>query len=649
MADTIDASAGDEVKPYTIHVRTKHLDFTKQKLELTRFPHEGSEPKSTDWWEPKPQLEPLLDFWLEKYDWREEEALLNSSLPQFRTSITLPSQDTPLRLHFLHARSAHAHAVPLLLIPPFPLTCLSLGHLLKPLTDPEDAARDQPFHLVIPSLPGLGFSDPLPNNTSPVTTTADMLNTLMGRLSYPYYLATNSGPGHVSPAKIDWRLARRLATHYSSSCLGTHLISPVLAAPTLRNAPLEWAKWNIASLFRAAILGYSADDFSALPPRPRLWPWQTAGNVVDIEQGLNHLSLREPNTLAYALCDSPAGMLAFVLKAIQPNINHLTQEQIVTLTNLAWLPGPENAMRFWAHSTVHDEEDAAASPAKTTGEKIAKPRVAITVFVGGEQEGGGEENTAATTPAAPAPAVEVTTSSTPPPAPPAILPSIAESQPEPPHIEPFPSSTAGPITPRRSEYIPPAWGNTHFDIVHTQRNTSSTPSTTGLLLAFTQPSIIITGVRGLAAAVLARDARLKPAPAPASTAPLEQIIVISSAPSTTPQQSPPEITPPAPALLAPAAPPKRPQPNRGSSSWSWSGPRVSGPTSTSGGKLTKPQQDPKGKGKEIIEQAVPEPARLSPPARDPLLDGESPDTLVDNSPQPLEEEQEPPVLKGPGA
>lgn len=192
-------------------------------------------------------------------------------MPQFRTTIRPPASETPLRLHFIHARSSRANAIPLLLMPPFPFTHLSFGHLIKPLTEPDDdgphdspAGAKQAFHLVIPSLPGLGFSDPLPNNTAPIPAAAEMLNTLMARLSYPHYLATNAGAASSSPAEIDWRLADYLAAHFAGSCVGTHLIAPPLAPPTLRDAPWEWAKWSIASFFRAGILGYSNDDFAAL-------------------------------------------------------------------------------------------------------------------------------------------------------------------------------------------------------------------------------------------------------------------------------------------------------------------------------------------------------------------------------------------------
>lgn len=271
--------------------------MTRQKLELTRLPHEGADPPSKDWWEPKPQVEPLIDFWLEKYSWRDQEASLNKT-PQFRTAVSIPGAEAPIRLHFLHVPSPHGPAaVPLLLIPPFPLSNLALVHLVRLFTESEDATVHQAFHLVIPALPGLGFSDPFPNNTPEISTTAEIFNTLMSRLGYQQYLVSNAGPAHSSPAEIDWKLIECLATKYTSSCVGSHFIAPPLASPRLSEAPIEWAKWTIANTLNAGILGYSEQDFSALKQTPAV---KTSGRkgLTPSKLGLNNVGLREPNTLA---------------------------------------------------------------------------------------------------------------------------------------------------------------------------------------------------------------------------------------------------------------------------------------------------------------------------------------------------------------
>ncbi|KAI1486984.1 alpha/beta-hydrolase [Biscogniauxia mediterranea] len=479
------AATAEEIKPYKLHVSSKYLDLTRQKLEITRLPHEVSEPKSEDWWEPKSQIEPVIDFWLEQYSWRAQEDALNKELPQFRTSFTIASSKTPIRTHFVHIRSPHANAIPLLLIPPFPFSNLSFGHLVKPLTDPEDVASNQPFHLVIPSLQGVGFSDAFPNNTPVISTSAEILDALMKRLSYSYYLVTNAGSGAASPAEIDYKLANCLSTRYQDSCLGTHFISPPLARPKLKEAPVQWAKWSVASALKAPVFGYSRDDFPALKRSggyARLS--KKPKTKTDPMFGLNQFELREPNTLAYALCDSPTGLLVFVLKSLRllGAQRDFTPTEMINFTQLAWLPGPEAAMRFWAYCASHPE----TAPKKTTS---SRPKVAVTVFLGNELK-------------------------------------VHDAEKGAPNVEGV------------SHFYPcPSWANARYNVVYTQR-ASGKPG----FIPLDRPEIIATGVRRLAASILKTDARLRPAPEPAAAS-TPQVVAEVAATGGPPAKAPAEPTP----------------------------------------------------------------------------------------------------------
>ncbi|KAI0514390.1 alpha/beta-hydrolase [Xylaria bambusicola] len=494
-------SASEEVKPYRIHVSSRYLNLTKQKLEIARLPHELDDPKSTDWWQPKSQVEPLIDFWLEEYQWRDEEKALNG-LPQFRTGFTIPQSQSPIRIQFIHARSSHSNVIPLLIIPPFPLSSLSLGHLIGLFTDPAEA-NHQPFHVVIPSLPGLGFSDALPANSAVISSTADLLDSLMKRLGYSFYLATTTGTGASSPAHIDYKLADWLSTQYADSCLGTHFISPPLTKPRLQAAPLAWTKWSIARFFEASTLGYQSKDFSALR--------QSGSDVAKKSTKTaklppNKYGFAEPNTLAYALCDSPTGLLVFVMKGLRLLAPHkeFTPAEIIGFTQLAWLPGPEAAMRFWAHCARHPETTAPKKSPK-------KPNVALTVFLGDEQkvrpQGNSEANADASV---------------------------------------YAFNTAKPM------YSCPAWAETRYNVLHTNR-ASGNPG----FLVWERPEIIAAGVRGLSAAVLKIDKRLQPSSNPEmATRPqeVEPAAEIPSSTVTTPGEQPSspgfEI-PPKSGLLAP--------------------------------------------------------------------------------------------------
>lgn len=182
---------------------------------------------------------------------------------------------------------------------------------------------------------------------------------------------------------------------------------------------------------------------------------------------------------SYAMCDSPTGLLVFAMKGLgllAPGVQ-LTSEQIITLTNLAWLPGPEYAMRFWARCAT---EQAETKQIKTPSSSN-KPKVAITVFLGGKDEGQADASTT----------LEVGEGAI--------------------RLEPPMKTDA------ISGYACPAWGKTHYSVLFSQR-VAGKPG----LLAWERPQVILAGVRGLARELLKVDKRLQPEPEP-STVPLETV------------------------------------------------------------------------------------------------------------------------------
>ncbi|KAF8853784.1 alpha/beta-hydrolase [Acephala macrosclerotiorum] len=404
-------NASEEIRPYRVHVSSKYLELTKKKLELTRLPHELLLPKAREWefGTPKGVVEPLIDFWLEQYNWRDREEHLNLTLPQFRTAISLPPPTTtipftpsleppeqtptpPLRIHFIHLRSPRSSAVPILLLPPFPLTNLSLSSspLFKPLTHPEGPSSRQAFHVVCPSIPGLGFSDAFISTSSLVLEqTAQLFNELMLRLGYRQYLCSSTGSGRESPAGINYHLARLMGERNAENCLGIHVVEPCVEAPRVGKETLSWVKFNVAKFFHANIWGYKAEDWEALKASEA-----TARNSRASESGdrrpllrgsrrsagygaATHLGLREPNTMSYALTDSPVGILSLILSSLHKKSpeHKLTETQVIDITQLAWLPGPEAGMRFLSSAVQglesnHESEDRRRS----------KSRTAVTVF-----------------------------------------------------------------------------------------------------------------------------------------------------------------------------------------------------------------------------------------------------------------------------
>ena len=315
----------------------------------------------------------------------------------------------------------------------------------------------------MPSLPGLGFSDALPNNTPMIKASAEIFDALMGRLGYKHYIATNPGPSANSPSQVDWKLANYLALNFQDSCLGFHFISPPFEAPTVRASPLEWVKWRVVNFFKSPVLGYSAEDLRALSRAnvsrkdrlsddPRLEEFAFDGN-----------GFREPNTLSYALCDSPIGLLLFVLmilRVLGPE-KELTPQELITLTELTWLPGPEATMRLWAYCATLPAQEKPLSP---------KPRVGITTFTG----------------------------------------EVGDGQQGDPNTSPRPAAHS---------YACPSWGKARYNIVTTQR----VPGKPGLL-AWERPEVIADGTRSLAKTILAEDKRMQTTET-SGTVLLEQVVI----------------------------------------------------------------------------------------------------------------------------
>lgn len=373
---------------------------------------------------------------------------LNTTLPQFRTAIKV-GDGSPLRIHFLHIRSTSVNAIPLLLVPSFPLTNLSLQpSLWKPLLEPDE--EGQAFHIVVPSIPGLGFSDAFTTTKGMLENTAEIFDTLMKRLGYEFYLASSTGSGVASPANIDYHLTRLVGEKFPDSCLGVHLLAPPLQAPTLKK-PLAWIKFGIARFFHAPIFGYVSEDFAALRESEKAarrkrgeWRSEQETPVLARAKGTGYgavgmLGLREPNTLAYALCDSPVGLLSLVTSALRRRSpgHRLGMMEVVDVCQLAWLPGPEAGMRFWAGAVSEVEE--------FEGRKGRRSRVGISVF--GVDGAGGEEG---------------------------------------------------------EGYMCPAWGEGRHDVVYSQRLAGR-----ARLVAWERKDVVVDGVRGLARAVQRLDPRLR--------------------------------------------------------------------------------------------------------------------------------------------
>ncbi|MFD3403376.1 epoxide hydrolase family protein [Kribbella sp. NPDC058693] len=264
------------IKPFTIDIPQSTLDDLAAKLASARLPA----PLPGDDWDtgvPVSWLSTLVDYWRTSYDWRAAEKELNS-YPQFTTEIE------GQRIHFLHVRSAEPDALPLLLTHGWPGSIVEFLDLIGPLTDPvaHGGQASDAFHVVIPSLPGFGFSGPVSTSGWSRERVGQVWALLMEELGYERY-GVQGGDigGAVSPAVA--RAAR-------DRVVGVH----TNGGPSLPPYPLP------------------EEELKTLTPleQDRI---ARIGGFLQKEFGYISIQSTRPQTVAYGLVDSPVGQLAWIM------------------------------------------------------------------------------------------------------------------------------------------------------------------------------------------------------------------------------------------------------------------------------------------------------------------------------------------------
>lgn len=251
--------------PFKISIPDSAISDLKERLAMTRFPAEVT----PDWnrGQPVSLLRELTDQWLNHFDWRAAEAKLNA-YPQFLTEID------GQRIHFVHVKSQRPDAFPLILTHGWPSTFTEYLALIEPLTNP--AAGQPAFDVVIPSLPGFGFSSPLSGPGWDSARTAKAWDALMKGLGYQRYGYVGNDVGSI--------VGKEMGVLAPEGLVGIH-IKQIFAFPSDDSA------WSQMDEFEAAGMA-NADA------------WEAANGYQRIQQ-------TRPGTLAYGLVDSPVAQLAW--------------------------------------------------------------------------------------------------------------------------------------------------------------------------------------------------------------------------------------------------------------------------------------------------------------------------------------------------
>lgn len=328
-------SAPALIRPFTVAIPDSEIDDLKQRLARTRWPDRETVPD----WSQGVRLEntkSLINHWEHEYDWRRFESELNR-LPQFLTEID------GLDIHFIHVKSKNPHAMPLILTHGWPGSIVEFLKLIGPLTDPVayGGSVEDSFDVVIPSLPGFGFSEKPTESGWTVARIAAAWAELMKRLGYQKWVAHGGDWGSV--------VTTALGVMQPEGLLGIHLNS-------------QYA--------------FPAQLPDTLSPEER-----DAVDTLDLYTGelggSNHLQATKPETVGVALADSPAGQAAWIYEKFQSKTDNdglaedaLDTDDMLDAISLYWFTNSaaSSARIYWENYT-----------GSLAGPKLTLP-VAVTVF-----------------------------------------------------------------------------------------------------------------------------------------------------------------------------------------------------------------------------------------------------------------------------
>ncbi|MET7283817.1 epoxide hydrolase family protein [Kribbella sp. NPDC005582] len=313
-------TTNESIRSFTVDIAQRDLDDLQARLERTRLP----EPAPGDDWDygtPNHYLRETVDYWRNGFDWRAQEARMNE-FPHYLTEIDDQT------VHFIHVPSKVEGATPLLLAHTYPGSFVDFLDMIEPLTDPaaHGGSDEDAFSVVVPSIPGFGFSTPLVDRGWTMARAAKTFDTLMRRLGYSSYGVHGSDGGAM--------IARELGLMNPEGFLGLHVLQ-LFSFPS--GDPAEFEK-------------FTPEDYAALE---HLQWFQSVG-------GYNAINSTRPQTVAVGISDSPVGQLAWneLFNSFGNGTSLVTRDQILTEVSLYWFTNTSAA----AGRYHYEEAKAAAEP-----------------------------------------------------------------------------------------------------------------------------------------------------------------------------------------------------------------------------------------------------------------------------------------------
>ncbi|KAI9838492.1 MAG: hypothetical protein M1837_002450 [Sclerophora amabilis] len=324
------------ISPFQISIPDAQIDRLKQKLALTTWPDE-LEDAGWDYGAPLQDVQRLAAYWKDGFDWKRQEEKLNNELAHFRTAVEVDSFG-PLDIHFVHQQSEELQstAIPLLFIHGWPGSFLECSKLLPLLMTHREGSSDSSappaFHVVAPSLPNFGFSQGVKKRGFGLGQYAEVCHKLMLKLGYDEYVIQGG----------DWGgpISTVIRARYPSACKASHVNMALVGPPSFLETPLL--------AVQHAVTPYSESEKRGLE---RMQYMQNEGMGYMKEQAT------KPQTLGYALSDSPVGLLAWIYEKLHDWTDDYpwTDDEILTWISIYWFStaGCAASLRIY-YETQHD-------------------------------------------------------------------------------------------------------------------------------------------------------------------------------------------------------------------------------------------------------------------------------------------------------
>ena len=330
------------ISPFTIHIPDKELEDLLERIKRTRWPDEVID-AGWNYGANLAYMQDLAGYWLSSFDWRAQEHWMNS-FPQFRMEIE------GINIHFVRLRGKGPNPLPILLTHGWPSSFFEMLKLAPLLADPGSHGGDpeDAFDVVVPSVPGYGFSDRPLEAGMTRSKVASIWNRLMELLGYPRFGAHGNDIGAVITAYMAREAPQRL--------IGFHTMMPTYPAPAFGqdDPPMSATERQFAALTKQ-------------------WDHE--------EGGYNLIQETRPQTLAYGLNDSPMGLAAWIFEkwrswgALNGDLDKcFTRDELLTNVSIYWLTQTANSSARSYYERARDQN------AFAKGECISVPTgVALTL------------------------------------------------------------------------------------------------------------------------------------------------------------------------------------------------------------------------------------------------------------------------------